>query len=1231
MSDEQNNKLIKYEPPDYIEGEVVQESWLVRKRREFEEALQRGKVRDPFSWTAFFISLAVSAASSVASYLISSALTPRPKPIQRGNMSGEVQGLMRSEQGLLVDEIYGGDPGDGKGGVKKPAIIIYATRPHPSIVISRQETGGGKFGGGSRSQEIQSKVYDTTFAAMGGRGELTLKREWGNTDKLIDLDKRGAYEGEDASNTFTAPYQINDDTTASDGKEVTLQGSGGASSAVQFNNATSHGAATRDLTIYYVNTGITAGHVIVNGGSPISVSFPNSSNSRSSIVVSVDLIDGANTIKIRNLSTTLNLRIDRIFCFPGFDDAGTTGVIDPVVPADPTYNPVLPFDPTTSYDDPADRNRKFPERDPYDVLTGQSNLGGYADFAVYTGNETQLEDPVIQAAIDAKYGAGSTPAYRGIAFTRHSNFRLDRWGSVMPNITQLWENATLKNLSQIFGQWCDRVNMLTSDYDFSGVEAVKCRGLLVSGRRYSPNEVMGQTEEIYGLFFTENDGQLLAILDEDAPEITIDESEIGWTEDEGDSDSLPGLDTTIANEIDSPQRVDVKFIDPDREYEPNTQSESRQVTAGVAQRLLEVSITLTQAEARAVAARKLYRDAVRGTGHRFTLSWKYLYLYPGYIINTTRNGIAISMQLTKKSGGISILDCEAEDIETAVLTQVAPTDTGVFEKPPVPIPAMTILALLDIPGRDKDADVNSGLGWHIGGTPRTNSGQTWTGASVYIDDVGWEKIADLTLPATIGVISDMSITATEAGTFDYTGWIEFDVYHTDTFTPTLESVSESDVLAGANLLAISTPDGEILTHFATCSQVEPNKWRVSTLLHGAKGTEHLITSYEEGRRVVLLNEAIQFVPMNAVRLNKPFDYRGVSFGASLDDSALLEDIVWAGVGRKPLSPVVATPAPGSQAWRDSAGDVLIETFPRARIGGGLRSNQGSAINEEKLVMKAQPLYNGSPVLPNGKTRVMTFDAETPQAAFLISAGGGFSGVSQNSFVPSEGTTARTIQEITQEGNYIEGTIQYEVVSGGSAALGLQLRGREWQASGDDFSSLISALPSGASVDGIFAMPYLVIVESTIHAGSYYNRLHVYEYGTRIFSASSLPGQPDYDPDFGWLSSGDIFRVRFDLVGSSIVIQKAHTSSVPLIKIATGTRATEFPMFGVAASIYGGDVAGVKGIKMTTAPFPKTIYAHKQIREDFLLSDSDPLPLSNEFDVWQWSSVVGDGQKRRVIL
>src|SRR5678816_3152386 len=79
-----------------------------RKRAELEGAIERGEVAEPFSLTAFFVSLAVSAAVSTASYFVSRALTPKQR-VQQGKLSGSLQ-LQNSEQGIMIPEIYGASP-----------------------------------------------------------------------------------------------------------------------------------------------------------------------------------------------------------------------------------------------------------------------------------------------------------------------------------------------------------------------------------------------------------------------------------------------------------------------------------------------------------------------------------------------------------------------------------------------------------------------------------------------------------------------------------------------------------------------------------------------------------------------------------------------------------------------------------------------------------------------------------------------------------------------------------------------------------------------------------------------------------------------------------------------------------------------------------------------------------------------------------------------------------------
>lgn len=926
MAEEKNNctALVLYEP-SYLESCI--------KRLEMEAAIEAGEVRDPvttflFGMTAvhFLIATGVSVGLSLGAGYIASKLAPKPKPQRVGELTGEVQGLMRSDYGIMIPEIYGGDPGDGKGGVKIPALIFWASKLRKTITVTRQSTGGGKFGGSHQTQEIQSVVYDLDFAAMGPRGPALLKKEWGNTDVLIDLDKRGFYEGEDSSNTFTAPYQITSYKEASNGQDVTLQGHNPATSAVRFNAIVSHGAATRDLTIYYVTTGIVAGQVVVNGGTPLSVSFPNSSNQYSSIVVpNISLADGNNTIEIRNLSTTLNLRIDKIFIWPGTDDSNQgTGILDPTHPTDPTYNPVFPPDPRDSYHTPIDRHSDIPVVDVDGVRTGQTNLAGYADFAIYEGNMTQLEDPVIQADIDGKYGTGSTPAYRGRAYTRHSGFQLTRWQGVMPSISQLWEHKNIKRHSQICEQWCDRVGYPSGGYDFSGTQVIAVRGLLVSGRRYQPKDVMTETEDVYDIFFTETDGKTIALKQEDAPQVTIPEVEIGWAAQESqDSSTIPTLFGNMANETELPRRVDVKFIDPDRTFETNTQGESRQITEGQSQQLVEVAITLTAKEADEVATRKLYRDYVEGKTYNFTLSWSYIYLYPGYIINTTRNGQNVSIQLTSMKGSIGVLDCEGVEVETSISVQNADTSSNSTTRYIVPIPPMTIAALIDAPRlRDLDETENSGKGFYAAATPRTGPG-VWHGASLYVQKVGWERVADFTLPATMGrqVKANGTASALPQGTtsgFDDVNSLTVDIYG----SPSLQSASDADVLAGQNACIV----GDEVIQFGTATRVNdgsPNRWLLSHLRRGLQGTDYALLSHVLNERFVLLNDAVQFVPIDINDRNVTRNYRMVSSGQSLDDAAQVS-FTWTGRSLMPRKILTLTAA------KDSTGDWLVSVVGNPR-------------------------------------------------------------------------------------------------------------------------------------------------------------------------------------------------------------------------------------------------------------------------------------------------------------
>lgn len=579
----------------------------------------------------------------------------------------------------------------------------------------------------------------------------------------------------------------------------------------------------------------------------------------------------------------------------------TTGLLDPDIDPDDDYDHFNPPDPKDDYDRPVERHNVDIVDDGDGGGTGTPVLGGYPGLATYPGNATQLPDPTIQAAIDAEFGADSTPAYRHRAYTTLTGFSLAKWGAILPNFTANLQHQTIHTLEDLCEHFCERVGMESGDYDFSAFAGINLRGLLINGSRYAPREIMDILARAYNVYFYENvDGQLVGALQDDVSIVTIDDSELGWIEGEQENDSLPELDTNLANEIDLPRRIDVKFFDPARDFESNLQTSVRQITTGVAEQSLDLQIAMTPDEAREVSDRELYQENIEGTKHHFHLTWEYLYLPPGKIVTINRDeGFTHSIRISSITGDIGILTCEGYAVDTAVFTQPSVGYGGdVFELPPAAIPAMSICVLGDTPLlRDKDATVNNGMGFIFAATPRTGEDQSWQGASLYVDKVGWERIADTTLPATMGrVASFADLDTSDLDEFDATGEFVVDLYGT---TATLESATEADVLLGANAALI----GDSVVQWTTATRVVgfPNRWKLEGLLHGRRSTENYADDHAVNERFVLLNEAVQLVPIAFSDLNTERSYKCVTVGQSLDDAAT---ITFAWTGRSLMYPQV---------------------------------------------------------------------------------------------------------------------------------------------------------------------------------------------------------------------------------------------------------------------------------------------------------------------------------------
>jgi hypothetical protein len=1185
------------------------EALALRKREELERALDQGEVADPLGGT-IIISLLVSSALAAASYLLTAALTPKPPRQQLGKLSGSLQ-LMNSEQGIMIPEIYGASP---------TVSLVAGSNPTYADIANCTQGAGGAFtktsggaawdAGGSHNTSITSGdaffkfTVGVGYSAAGFSSSSTIRDDndflfgiqW-NPDKSITL----RYSGTSYVPAFTT-WETSDQfhLEIRSGRFRIYKGSAEIVPDVALPAPTYPLYA--GIAIFTSSAGVSASKIQIGsignppnygvGGIKVPAIIIWTSGIRKNTTVTTvggggKGFGGGGGQEVENISYDIDLALKYAANGPHrllreYANADVlidqldqsilpSGVYDPGVGADADYDPEAPPDPQLYYSTALDRLNADITYDGDGTGSGDIQGGG-SGFTVYTGTATQQPDPLIEADIDGRYGTGSTPAYRNHSYIVHQTFSLSRWGGIVPNMTAVWEHETLKTLDDIFGSLCERVNVkaATNDYDFSGISAIPSRGMLISGRLFSPAEIIGSPDiqTVYNYFVTEAEGQIIAFEEGDEPSVTIPDTEVGWMDSDGEvADILPEVDTVIASEIELARQVDVKYIDPEKDWDANTQSDNRQITEGVSTELLEVQLCLLPDEARSAAQRKLYRDYVMGTAHKFTLPWTYLYLYPGYKITITRaEGFTHVLKLTSISGGIGILECEGVAIEPASFTQPASGSGGPPWIPPLPIPAMTIISLLDCPLlRDGDETVNYGIGFYMAGVPRTGVKQKWTGYALYANrNNEWVFVGSSTRRATIGtVVSVTALNTTDTSVIDRTGTIVVDLYGT---TEHLESITEATMLADATKNVALM--GEMIIQYANATQVSgyPNRWQLFTLLNGRRGTEKRVTDSFVGKKFVVVNEAVKFVPARLGDRSSLFNYRAVTVGQSLGDAATVP-FTWTGKALMPLSPV------NIRGKRDSDGNLLIKWTRRSRVGPGMIPGSDVPLGEEIETYDVE-IMDGVDV-----ARTMSVSVGSSRPAFLVATQNPSYVSVNNLLTPNTTVYAYAIQQFNSSGDYVEGTL----VSRDSSEAKIGLLG-------------LSDLPHWG-VDKATGYQLTVAFQKT--AG-----LTVVRKGEGVVYTS------------GALGERELMRIRILMAGSEIRFYWDYMGpgSVPFYVYPTA------PKFGVSPIFSCTQTTGeVRNITVGQVGVPSVVYSASQQQTDF-----GSLQASVDVRVAQVSSIVGRG-------
>jgi hypothetical protein len=721
--------------------------------------------------TALIISLIVSAATTGATYLATKLLTPKPKPVERGKLQGDLQ-LQSSEEGIMICEVYGADPGDGLAGIKYAPNIVYTSgiRKHQNTTPGH---GGGK-GGGPKAPDEITFTYDMDIALMWGRGELKLLKLWANTDVIYDI------------------------TPAT-----------------------------------------------VGGTNP-------------------------------------------------------TGILDPLIDPDDPYDPFNPPDPQTLDGGPGARFRGSPTAVSGGFGATTSNLANFVNVTHYTGTATQTPDPTMQAALDAEFGTGSTPAFTGRSYTMLAAFDFTKYGAP-PNFRGLLKNVLLGTVEDIIISRAERVGLLSTDLDLSAISGVVSRGLLISqlqGPKVEAN-ILGQ---VHYFDFVEDpfSGKVLAIdLSDDTIQATIDESELGFVEGEfkTPADTPPELfSTVIPNESTLPRRSIVRAYDPTKDWDLKSDYGMRQVTSSEAVTTLELPITMTPDDRRQMAERLNQIAWLQKDADTFTLAYKYCWLKPTDIIQINRpnSGFTHLVRLNQRQGAIpGILQMGAKPHLQPITLPTLPSSPAGGKA--VGIPANSVMAFLDIKRlRDRDSDP----GIYLAATSRDLTSGLWNGATVFWEkSTGYEPLIQLPDPATmgraVGVLADVP-GGWAPGDWDDTNTVDVDLYY-----GTVDTMTKAEALDGpSNVWVIG--DEVIIAATGTRVTGQPNRWTLSNLQRRLRDSVAASATHAVNERAVLVNSAVRYTTLNANESGVTRNYRCVTSGQDLADAATLS-FTWSGQGITPTA------------------------------------------------------------------------------------------------------------------------------------------------------------------------------------------------------------------------------------------------------------------------------------------------------------------------------------------
>jgi hypothetical protein len=442
-------------------------------------------------------------------------------------------------------------------------------------------------------------------------------------------------------------------------------------------------------------------------------------------------------------------------------------------------------------------------------------------FRLHQGGEAQGVDPLIASA----EGVGMAPAYRGLAYAVFENLQLGDFGNRIPSLSfEVIADEGDVAVGAIIEDLAGR--SLTADCPTS-----------VGGYAAFGDSVRGAVETLGSVvsFSAYDDGNQLRVVETGVQGTPIAEADLGAAPGEERAARLP-LERRSASTI--PETLSITYYEPSRDYQQGVQRARRD---GGARReaKIELPVVLIPQVAKQIAERQLDQIWAARASAKVRLPWRRLDLAPGQrvivagnpalwrVAAVTLDRMVVEADLVRLSEGGAVIPLA--DPGRSLNQNDAPhgpTTFHLIDLPPIESGVATVPNMVV-------AAAGVSTGWRRAALLLSSDG----GAS-------WEEAGVTAAPAIIGA-ADTVLGAGSARLIDEVNRVEVTLLNAEM---ALSNADENGLDAGRNLAML----GDELIQFRTATPLGQNRYRLSGLYRGRRGTEWAMTAHVAGERFVLI-------------------------------------------------------------------------------------------------------------------------------------------------------------------------------------------------------------------------------------------------------------------------------------------------------------------------------------------------------------------------------------------